>query len=400
MLENLQKLSIFCLRASQLNFSQIENFHSNTFNLNDHEKLSPPPRIFLFNLLLIFCILIGGLSSELLAGGVASVRSPRNCRPDFRYRAKSRATCVLVSQTQVRVACGTEVETRAERNLNGQLAAWQEVDNGPFGFAFQGNVINDFWCSRGEPLQSYFTDTTPAASLDGGVESHDLTAGSIIYDSESNQITIPNISGYITSSIADFRSSFSLIIWLPDSDQDSVMTSGKVKWEASMMYVNGQLVLNGFSSSEISLTELGAGQYEVLFNDFSKVVSFDDDVPVEDLEVYIETDGEPDAESSMRRAQESTDEQINAGNLTLSLSPNPVEKSLVIVFQDKQHESDIFDITIYDISGKAIIYLPQTLSQSAIGSRQKIEISGLVPGIYFLKVSTASRFYMSKFIKL
>ena len=76
----------------------------------------------------------------------------------------------------------------------------------------------------------------------------------------------------------------------------------------------------------------------------------------------------------------------------LELYPNPVSNTLYLHFP-KSLSSDIaFDARIFNMQGKLVRH-------QAVGEKRKVDVSGMVNGVYFLRATVGERVYVGKFIK-
>lgn len=84
---------------------------------------------------------------------------------------------------------------------------------------------------------------------------------------------------------------------------------------------------------------------------------------------------------------------ISSGNLKAVIFPNPFSDNIIISFSETI--SDNLHVALYDINGKII-------SVENYGALPDLFLNAghLAPGIYFLRVSTATKFLYTKIIKL
>ncbi|MDC1324819.1 T9SS type A sorting domain-containing protein, partial [Flavobacteriaceae bacterium] len=75
--------------------------------------------------------------------------------------------------------------------------------------------------------------------------------------------------------------------------------------------------------------------------------------------------------------------------LQLKIYPNPVQDELTIELQNK---APLSAYVIYDISGKSVM-------TSTLNPTNRIQVSGLSKGLYFIKVKAANTEMIGKFIK-
>jgi hypothetical protein len=84
---------------------------------------------------------------------------------------------------------------------------------------------------------------------------------------------------------------------------------------------------------------------------------------------------------------------IPSGNLPATIFPNPFSANIIVSFTEDIQ--DILYVTLYDLNGK-IVYLKKHEPATELN----LDVSSLVPAIYFIRVNTATKWFYSKMIKL
>lgn len=80
-------------------------------------------------------------------------------------------------------------------------------------------------------------------------------------------------------------------------------------------------------------------------------------------------------------------------NLPVSIFPNPFSTHIILSFPERI--SDFLYVTLYDLNGR-IVYLKKFEAAGELN----IDVSGLAPSIYIMRVNTTTRCFYSKMIKL
>jgi hypothetical protein len=82
-----------------------------------------------------------------------------------------------------------------------------------------------------------------------------------------------------------------------------------------------------------------------------------------------------------------------AGDLRAEIFPNPFSSQILLSFSEKIPEA--IYVTMYDLNGR-IVYLKKFVAATEL----RLDVSGLVPSVYVMRVSTTTRYFYAKVIKL
>ncbi len=84
---------------------------------------------------------------------------------------------------------------------------------------------------------------------------------------------------------------------------------------------------------------------------------------------------------------------ITAGTLQATIFPNPFSENIIISFYEKM--PDFLYVAVYDLNGKIVYFKKHGASPELI-----LNAGHLPPGAYFVRISTTTKYYYSKIIKL
>ena len=84
---------------------------------------------------------------------------------------------------------------------------------------------------------------------------------------------------------------------------------------------------------------------------------------------------------------------MTSGSLQATIFPNPFSENIIISFSEKM--PDFLYIALYDLNGKIIYFKKHGASYNLI-----VDAGYLPPGVYFVRISTTTKYYYSKIIKL
>lgn len=354
-----------------------------------------------FNVIVLIALVFSFLSigNVVVAGGSAITKYKRSCNPDYRYKARARAGCLLIfTNVQSQWGCGQTVTATAQKFWNGNLAATQTVTNGPGGITMSGAVYRNF-CSRGEPIAEALADYYSNETNEGeGLEEYTISVGSTQADYEGEMISINDVSGDLAVDHSNFLSTLRLVIWTPVSDDDEDVTADKTIWEAYIRVSDGQLETQNIDASMINYNlDEGIAYYSF------QGLNFEVNLPGYDLEnlaLSVITDGEPLADKGMKAAAEESTELLAARAMQISLSPNPATDLLKVGLGSETAQQGSYDVKIYDITGKTLVSQSDAIQMMG-KKREEVEINvaGLAPGIYFVGISNGESSYLQKFVK-
>ena len=350
--------------------------------------------------IVVLSLLIPCFAHDLQAGGKGVTKYKRRCNPDYRYKARARAGCLLVSNNvESQWKCGQEASAHAEKWWNGSVGAEQDVWHGPLGTVMSGAVYKRI-CSRGEPIANYLVDTYDSEK-EGfqGLEETQISMDPSKADYEHNTIELSGITGTMINNYTDVKTSFRLVIWKPSSEEDEEESPEKTVYEASISLLNGKLELKNFTSKEVSLIQKG-NHFVLSLDNISKSIPFKD-VKVEDLALSIITDAEPVAEQPMKQDLAASNRLVAEGKIDFQLMPNPAQDVLWIEFTGEAEQWGAYHLKIYDLAGAAVKEHQEGVSSKGTGlpSKVAVNIKDLKPGIYFVRVFNQNHAYLKKFVK-
>jgi hypothetical protein len=84
---------------------------------------------------------------------------------------------------------------------------------------------------------------------------------------------------------------------------------------------------------------------------------------------------------------------VSSGTLQATIFPNPFSEHIIVSLYEET--PDLLFVTIYDLNGK-IVYLKKLETPQEL----ILDTSPLPPGIYFIRISTTTKYLNSKLIKL
>lgn len=84
---------------------------------------------------------------------------------------------------------------------------------------------------------------------------------------------------------------------------------------------------------------------------------------------------------------------VSSGTLQASIFPNPFSEHIIVSLYEEIR--DLLFVTIYDLNGKIVYLRKQETPQQVI-----LDTGPLPPGIYFIRISTPTKYLSSKLIKL
>lgn len=84
---------------------------------------------------------------------------------------------------------------------------------------------------------------------------------------------------------------------------------------------------------------------------------------------------------------------ITPGTLQATIFPNPFSENIIISFYEKM--PDFLYVALYDLNGKIVYFKKYGASPDLI-----VNAGYLRPGAYFVRISTTTKYYYSKIIKL
>ncbi|MCB0837869.1 MAG: T9SS type A sorting domain-containing protein [Bacteroidetes bacterium] len=349
----------------------------------------------------VFTIIAIGLTlslNDLHAGGWVKAK-----KRGQKYKAKAKIKCTsgggTVTDKDVQLHPTTaNAYARNPSNsfltLRGEETSWI----GPTGWGMSDNIVDNN-CTAGGDICDFFGYFSPYQTLDDPVEYGEISGDSIEFNSDEDSVHIPNISGYFEINSPTRTFTFYITVWEApyNDDEDFEMPPAeKIVWQGSAIFVDGELTLDGFSSSEIFIDS--ENENKIVFDDFTKSVSVSG-AEFDSLEVDIRYETEEDEEELLRRAVEQT---TNFAPKVLSFSPNPVsDYGMVSLSYPTITAKEEYALHIFDSQGKLVSTLDHiTLSPNKNKYDLKIDLSHLSDGLYYLSASGNSRIFVIKFIKV
>jgi hypothetical protein len=82
----------------------------------------------------------------------------------------------------------------------------------------------------------------------------------------------------------------------------------------------------------------------------------------------------------------------------VNLYPNPTSSDLTIVFDNSGNSSEITDIELFDMNGNIVRRMQVQATESIVG--QTVDVSGLLHGVYYVRVKQAGRVEQVPFVKM
>jgi len=172
--------------------------------------------------------------------------------------------------------------------------------------------------------------------------------------------------------------------WIDWDDSGTFDTSNTNSVNELVLSENTPIDTPGFNTASVSITAPTAVNLNTVFT----------------LRVISSASQSPKVCSGSRFTQRADDYSVlvrpasnlnvdQIAGLNLALYPNPVQDELTIAFQNN---AVISAYEIYDISGKKVM-------TSTLNPSNRIQVSGLSKGLYFIKVKAANTEMVGKFIK-
>lgn len=347
----------------------------------------------------LLCLLIGMATSfQSYGDGVLTTWS--NCNRDNgnkgnNYCAAAYAWAFALYGQDIRRACNQQTSLASIQR--GNWCAYQEAECGPIRYHLYGYVKKRI-CGRGMPSMmpylmqqlddSTYTDTS-------GREESQIDYDGVSFNQLNNTITLSNIHGFMSCSMADFKSEFKIVIWKPRHENDTVPNDSNTKWTASASLVNGQLQLFNLNAADFLLSTSGATS-TVTVNNFSKSIAFPAELNVGGLAVSVISDGRDYYAAPMNKVVTATEKAIDAKDISMKVYPNPAVDQLFVSFSQKEN-TDI-QIYILDMSGRLVKQIPVSSNGSGVYNFS-VDLAHLSKGVYTISILSGKRLYMKQFVK-
>lgn len=273
--------------------------------------------------------------------------------------------------------------------------AWQSSTNNYGSWSFDGSVYkNKRICARGFSNSELYYDI--AATMNDGIEDYEsskVKTSKTIFSEDA--VTINSMSGFLEAKGDDLFSSFEIKMWLPNSEEDTEITTKKTFFEGKVELLNGQLLVTGdFPKDAFFIEEHANGIFTVKFNQvmiqakLPKGINGKTDL----IEVVGISDGGVHEAQVLSTALADTEEDAS-----FILSPNPTTDLLTISTDLKT--MDQFVIKIYDLQGREISTLGNNINTTELNNYTvDLKPLSLNNGTYFILLQTEEKSYLRKVV--
>lgn len=285
-----------------------------------------------------------------------------------------------------------------------KACAWQSSRNNAGAHSFNGQVKKNR-CGRGysksylaNQLLDLFSDD-PEGEDDEILEQCSLGMNGQLIN--GNIVTILGVYGYMEA-VPSMISSYSIKIWLPDDLGDTLPEDDEMLYNGTIRIIDGNVVLEGsFNGGGLPAnfynTSMEGDYRRVTFNsqDLSIPVNLPAGRSMNDIVVITEADGTGNEAYFERVATNITENEINAGQITFGVFPNPTSDNLSIQFSGKQPEN--ISVEVIDSKGQLVKKLYQGKNETSL--TLNFSTANLPAGVYQVVISSQKNIYIRKFLK-
>lgn len=265
------------------------------------------------------------------------------------------------------------------------------VTNGPSGYSSYG-WVDRRRCSHGVEKSDLYTRLYKLNLLSG--DDPGLAADSIVGDIQfnSSSVSIGGINGYLYTSDEYFWESYTVQIWQPSDENDTIPDSREILWMFKITISQGQVITEGnIDTSDFQIIYLGSS-VKVVFNNMIKNYLLPSGVDTTDIVIMMETEGGGvDSETMMPSSV--VNNIINPDRIF----PNPATNTIQVELYQLSVITDPVFYEIYNIMGEVIL---KNDVKSMNGSIFNLDISNLIDGEYILLIATKNKkLLLTKFVK-
>jgi|GEM_PF-4543935 len=305
---------------------------------------------------------------------------------DWRWSATSKTWCATgnnPAQKATNRTCSSAGTGLTSAFSGNGPSVWQNTINGPSGSQIWGATYKRT-CGRGYPYSDLFLSTNEIDTT--GREGHNISHAAIYWDSTVRKIFINDINGYFNNSFSYIESQFKVTIWLPVDNSDSVISSGKIKWEGTISILNGVVTSSNFSLGTEYSTNSDSGK-TVLLNNFDKEInlSFLTNEDFDNIVVTMSSHTIDRTDEYEEFLVNLSDNVLSTNNITLNFSKKPESDELRLEFID--NFSSQIKIEIFELNGKRIYnYILKTLQKGSFND--VIKLKSPTTSIVFIRIET------------
>lgn len=350
--------------------------------------------------MLQFIILIIGslfLSQSASAHGSCNNRNSCNwtINTEWQYKALARCSKFGVPSSVTDKDCPYTTGDGYAYAYKDNGCAWQSSTNNYGSWSFNGSVYRQTRiCARGRTSSDLYYDI--ATNMNEGIEDYEsskIQTSTTIFSEKD--ITINSMSGFLEAKGEDLFSSFEIKMWLPNSEEDTEITSEKTFYEGKVELLNGKVTVTGdFPKEAFSVVEYENGIYSVVFDGVSIKAILPQGIngKTDLIEVVGTSDG------GVREAQVlSKNIKETKEDLSFSVSPNPTSDILTI--SADVTTTNNFAIRIYDIQGKEIATVSTNVNATELNNYSiDLKSLSLNNGTYFVLIQSEDASYLKKVV--
>lgn len=268
------------------------------------------------------------------------------------------------------------------QNDNGCAYQWARNN---YGAHSEGGSVykNKAICARGNKNSDLFYDLyNPSAYIDDSYyEKGEYSTARVVFNASS--VVMDSINIQLEAKGKDLFSSFEIMMWLPNKN-DTVASLDKAFLHGKIVLMNGQVKGTGiFKDIPLRVRKNAEGIYTVTVSNFKAIGILPEGITNENNTIEV-----------MTKSDAGIDEQVAIHNfmsnaeLSVSSYPNPTS-DLVNISLNSNSDNGTYSIALYDINGKLIKTLEESISAMELTSYQ-FSLSKIVKnkGQYFILIKS------------
>jgi hypothetical protein len=344
-----------------------------------------------YRLLIVVLAFLFASPTESFADGICRTRNSCNFwNSQHRYEARSRVTNNFINFNQ------NKAWSCAPNSVYAFIAnncAWQESHNYYGAHYYGGAVVSNYSsCSRGGLKSDLYSAifSSNFAPDETFSEKSEIRTGVVKFN--SNHSIMDSINGYVSANGENVFSSFEVIMWIPQNEEDSIPTSESTFQRGKITLMNGVVITDGcFSGLNLVPTIDASGNAVLNLRNLSVTGYFPDGVTSTStgIEVMSISDGGVDENHALRQL-------VNEDIAKVVLFPNPTADYLSIDLKDL--EESTLKISIYDNDGNFIVDVIESLATKDLDV-YTFSLLNKLPnsGTYYLLLSSQNQTILKRF---
>jgi len=293
-------------------------------------------------------------------------------------------------------SCNCGLIGKAQSWSNGSsIGGWVHNAGGTWGGKYA-----DLAMEIGDPY--FMPAPPPPPPVCGFADEQDIVLKPLMGNPVSPVVGFDSITLHFMSDMTSpLTNTYTLTVWLPDNDDDSVVTPSKTIAYSTVNILNGNLTVSGsiFQAADfITLINPQNGTMTVNYVGGPKSVLLPPGVTSSMIDINSQGDIKSDQTAMFRTITGSSATQQIAGDENFILYPNPANTKVSLEFNMK--EDRVVDLGVYDMTGKLVMEEKQVAVKAGAVQVVDLNISKLPQGEYYILAKNKDIKVLKQFLKL